>query len=123
MEGNLLPYEAKNREVESKRLYDELLQKRTHNKKYNDILQKREVLPAYAMKEEVVDCIYNSRVVVISGTNLRTCIHMHIRTYMHAYAYTYICTYIFILMLSYVLIYTLILSGDTGCDKSPKFLN
>lgn len=66
-DGNLLPGEIRNREIESRRLHDELQQKRVENKRYNELLQKRAALPAYSMREEVVDCIYNNRVVVISG--------------------------------------------------------
>ena len=65
-DGNLLPGEIRSREIESKRLYDELQLKRK-NKKYNDLLAKRTALPAYAMRDEVVDCIDQNRVVVISG--------------------------------------------------------
>ena len=52
--------------LESRRLSNELASKRA-NKKYQDLLQTREKLPAYQLKDTLIEAISKNRVVVISG--------------------------------------------------------
>jgi len=60
------PQRAARIELESRRLKNNLDAKR-ENSKYCELLATREILPAYAMRDQIVTTIRDNRVVVVSG--------------------------------------------------------
>lgn len=66
-ERALSAQEQQRRVLESRRLLNRLEEKRRGNSRYREILQKRETLPAYQRRDEIVQAIAHNRVVVVSG--------------------------------------------------------